>query len=418
MNAFLRYLTGALLGCCLFPGCNSGSAEDGDFVGACPVGLVQRPQVAEPAKVKIFLETSGSMFGFMPSKKATAFQKDVYNIVSAWNDAWPDKLSFYQLAQQGRPAIAWSFTAFRAKMNSGAFQSASSTEIPQMLDTILARRRPNEVAVLVSDLIFSPEAKGNAAPALEQITTDIRSRFYHRDVASILFHLNSVFWGQRVHPAASPYYVWLMGKPDQLGAAAALLRKRYPGIDQANFGVPDVGMKGTVLPGYGADGHATPVICTKDKVYACLSDYDGEPAGFAVALNLSNWPDYMQEPAYLRRHLRVSGDQGQVTLGSVGRLSDETKLPTTDRALAERLGATHVLRLAVRNQFADDMRIHFTLSRTLPAWVSALNADRDDPERKLTFGLGRLTQGLGEAFSDPPTVVLPFTIKISKNSLD
>lgn len=407
MYKLLLYVLLSLLAC----GCSSG--PDISLCQGRPVKSAQ-----SPARVKIFLETSGSMRGFMPPKAGTDFQRDVYNIISAFSDAWPGRLSLFQLTETGRPAVALPLSGFRSQMNSGAFQSSTSTEIPQMLDTILRRRSDREVAVFISDLIFSPESKGNAAPALEQITADIRSRFHDRQAACAIFHFSSYFAGKAAHPVSSPYYFWIMGKPEMVSQVAAVIRQRYPAADQVNFGLQPAGISGSVLPHFHAEGHAVPMLCSRDRRYYCLADYDGEETSFFVGLNLSGLPAYMRDPAFLSANLQVTGEQARIRITAVQPITEATRLSEGDRRLAEQMSATHLVRIRVANVIADDLTIGFRVMNRPAAWAEAVNAPYDDPRRKRTFGFSKLIAGLSQAYNDPAYYTLPFQIILSKNSLD
>ena len=111
---------------------------------------------------------------------------------------------------------------FRNKMNAGAFVSNSSTHIPAMLHNIIENidTAKNEVALLVSDMKYSPMGK-TASPELLQYQEQIRNIIgVHPSVSLSFVCANSEFLNLNgsVAEENSPYYFIIIGKSENVAA--------------------------------------------------------------------------------------------------------------------------------------------------------------------------------------------------------
>ena len=125
-----------------------------------------------PTKVKFYVEVSGSMNGFFRANKTTNFKKDVWQILSYYSAIAPE---ITILTNDGSVGSSYPQSQFQTLMNTGAFVSSASTRVPLMLESIFdnLNTEEGEVAVLISDMKYSPV--GAAAPEvlMSQYSTDI-----------------------------------------------------------------------------------------------------------------------------------------------------------------------------------------------------------------------------------------------------
>jgi hypothetical protein len=129
-------------------------------------------------------------------------------------------------------------------MNTGAFISTASTKVPLMLQTIIDNldTNSNEVAVLVSDMKYSPV--GAAAPEvlLTQYSTDISKILGKFGKAVSLICATSDYLDRegRIICDRSPYYFLLLGNPEQVAPLrneiSTLLLNRGHFIDNIESG--------------------------------------------------------------------------------------------------------------------------------------------------------------------------------------
>ena len=164
------------------------------------------------SRIKFYVEVSGSMNGFFRANKPTMFKKDVWEICSYYE---PIANNISILTNSGSEGATFTINEFQTKMNTGAFVSSASTKVPLMLKSILSTldAENGEVAVLISDMKYSPV--GSAAPnvLITQYSTDI-SRIlgkFGKSVSLVCATSDYLDRTGNVITERSPYYFFIMG---------------------------------------------------------------------------------------------------------------------------------------------------------------------------------------------------------------
>ena len=215
--------------------------------------LVDTPSVfvpQAPNKIKFFVEVSGSMNGFFRANAPTKFKADVWQILSYFS---PLTEGVTVLTNDGNQGRTYPLSQFQTFMNTGAFVSTASTKVPLMLQSIIQGldTEAGEVAVLISDMKYSPV--GAAAPQvlLSQYSTDVSSIFGKFNKALSLVGATSEFLDKNGKPVCitSPYYFLILGNPEQVAemrnGISTLLDNNGNFIDNIesgfNYGAPTYG---------------------------------------------------------------------------------------------------------------------------------------------------------------------------------
>lgn len=366
-------------------------------------------------KVNLFVETSGSMAGFM-SAKGTDFQKEIWSMAEELDSRMKRGFDIFQVRSKSETLQRIDIKDFRRPLNTGGFVSAKSTDIPEMLDSIFSRADNETVSVLVSDLIFSPE-NGNKAQ-FGQITTDIKKRFIGEQRASVLLQLTSDFYNKgRVD--ASPYYIWIVGKAEPVKAVSRIIKAVLEGkVNQVDFGVILPTSNYSILPSLSQVVNAFPVACSKNGGYYTYREYtDEDEAGlnFWIGVDLSGLPGYMQSADYLKKHMAMEASEASakfLQIKTVPELSNNG-----DKAIVSRLGLTHMFQIKI-DQIGGGTELKLNIERAMPAWIDEINLEIEDGKRQKTFGLMRMTSGLQAALGKDKTALAydqPLRIFITKN---
>jgi hypothetical protein len=164
-------------------------------------------------RVKFFVEVSGSMNGFFRANQPTDFKKDVWQILSYFSPLAPEGVTI--LTNNGDEGNTYDLSKFQTMMNTGAFVSSASTKVPLMLQTIVSKLDADhgEVAVLISDMKYSPI--GAAAPKvlLTQYSTDVSKIFGQYEKAISLVCATSNYLDKKGNSVCdvSPYYFLIIG---------------------------------------------------------------------------------------------------------------------------------------------------------------------------------------------------------------
>lgn len=168
-------------------------------------------------KVKFYVEVSGSMNGFYRQNQPTDLKRDVWQIVSYYSQITNGVTILTNDGSQGRTL---NLNEFQTQMNTGAFLSTASTRVPIMIQTIISNLNADsgEVAVLISDMKYSPV--GQAAPQvlLTQYSTDISKIFGQYGHAISLVCATSNYLNSQGNSICdkSPYYYLIIGSENSV----------------------------------------------------------------------------------------------------------------------------------------------------------------------------------------------------------
>ena len=182
--------------------------EDGVYIDS--LGAVFKAVM--PTSLDFYVEVSGSMNGFFRANRATAFKTDVWEIVSNFGNP-----GVYVPSNSGTDATKYTGDQFKQKMNTGGFVSTAETQVPAMLESILSKLdyENGAVAVLISDMKYSPVGNKAMPVLLEQYATDIRNIVgeYPGSSYSLIGAYSEYLDAKgKVLCEKSPYYYLVIGK--------------------------------------------------------------------------------------------------------------------------------------------------------------------------------------------------------------
>ena len=163
-------------------------------------------------KVKFYVEVSGSMNGFFRSGLPTDFKKDVWQILNYYSPIAPEVTI---LTNDGVQGAKYNMSDFQTKMNTGAFVSSASTKVPIMLRSIISDLDADnsQVAVLISDMKYSPVGEKAPKVLLSQYSTDVSTIFGQYGKAISLVCATSNYLDKKGNSICdvSPYYFLIIG---------------------------------------------------------------------------------------------------------------------------------------------------------------------------------------------------------------
>ncbi len=170
-----------------------------------------------PNRIKFYVEVSGSMNGFFRANKTTDFKKDVWQILSYYSALAPE---IRILTNDGSMGTSYPQSQFQTMMNTGAFVSSASTRVPTMLESIFSdlKTEEGEVAVLISDMKYSPVGLKAPDVLMSQYSTDISEKLGKQKKAVSLVGATSNYLDKAGNTVTeqSPYYFFIIGEGDQV----------------------------------------------------------------------------------------------------------------------------------------------------------------------------------------------------------
>lgn len=171
--------------------------------------------ITAPESVKFFVEVSGSMNGFFRANKPTQFKTDLWRILSHYS---PVASEIGILSNDATLGAKYEQSQFKTLMNTGKFVSSASTKVPEMIQTVIKELNIDrgEVAVLVSDMKYSPVGSKAPEVLMAQYSTDISMLLNSFKGAISLVCATSDYLDKKGNSQCeeSPYYYLIMGRDE------------------------------------------------------------------------------------------------------------------------------------------------------------------------------------------------------------
>lgn len=186
--------------------------------------------------VNVYLENSGSMFGYVNG--LTEFEESVYSYLSDICLSGIDSLNLYYInnriiPQQSNLGHSARIKDFIEKLSPNHFVSAGGslgvTDIAEMMTSILDKTYDETVSIFISDCIFSPGSGVNASEYLVNQQIGIKVAFAdklkdYNDLCVKAYRLNGKFKGRyynRLNQPTNineirPFYLLLIGSEEMV----------------------------------------------------------------------------------------------------------------------------------------------------------------------------------------------------------
>lgn len=310
----------------------------------------------EPKRIKFYVEVSGSMNGFFRANRPTAFKRDLWKIMTYCSAIAP---TVSILTNDGVSGAEMPQGQFQSYMNTGAFISAASTKVPVMLRNVISAldTSAGEVAVLVSDMKYSPV--GAAAPdvLLTQYSADINRILGTAGKAVCLVCATSDYQdngGNDIAASLSPYYYLIIGNAMQVAGVrntiSSLLQENGSFIDNIESGF-DYGS-----PSYSFGIPRNCYQLDEEPTFTGCPDDQNVPCTIKLKVALQNYRWLLSDSTEFRKAFKAKALYGsKVTVEAV---SIETH-NITDNVL--RRTSTATVELTVSNMPLDSEVIEWTL---------------------------------------------------------
>lgn len=309
----------------------------------------------DPSRVKFYVEVSGSMNGFFRRNMPTDFKIDLWDIVSYYAPIAPDITILTNTGSQG---ATLSQKEFQSKMNAGQFVSSASTRVPDMVETIMGNLDTDngELAVLVSDMKYSPV--GQAAPEvlLGQYTVNIRNIFAKYNKAVSLVCAVSTFYDKNGNVVASrsPYYYLIIGREEHVvkmrNSISTILERKTHFVDNIDNGL-DYG-----APKYSFTYYDNCVELNGVDPTFVAYDEDAGPAKLKLKIDLSDYRWRIADESFIRDGFKIKSKYGStIQVGDIKIKAENI----TDKKLERKASST--IELLITNMSLDMDVLEWTM---------------------------------------------------------
>lgn len=372
--------------------------------------------------VNVYIENSASMDGYV--KSGTEFEESLYSYLNEIKRAvFCENLSLNYINSKilPQPDNVRDFiydlepSSFRAKGG-----NRSTTDISDLFQKIMEEQGEDDIAILVSDFVFSPGHQDAAVfLGLQQIaiTDHFANRLkIHPDYSAVLYRLVSKFEGKYYNKndrpvqiaADRPFFIWLLGNRDQLHRLTSMIKKdnvKGRGVDHEY----SLSKMSSVIP-YGIlpmprIGSFQMVPGVKNAVSKAKLDRKATGSKFVISFGV-DYSGFLLEDSYLTDpdNYEVSNKAYSIEVG---------------RNTSPASSYTHVIKLMLdpSQPVISRGNIKVSLLRKSAPWVEEftdtigedINADG---AMEKTFGLKTLVDGVFDAYKDDSKYA-SFTININ-----
>jgi hypothetical protein len=434
MRKILIFTVSALLLC----SCNNRHDGNGNKSETTDTATVTDTVVAEVVKpiVNVYIENSGSMDGYV--KGVTEFENAVYNYLSnIMISGVSDSLNLFYIN-----SIIIKYGSdiedFIQKLEPTTFKqrggNRGTSDIANVLGTVLNETGKNQISILVTDGIFSPGRGEDAEQYLVNQQIGIKRRFAeylgkNKNAAVIVYQLSSNFNGTYYNKVDAkiqinkqrPYYICVIGNQDILNDFNKHIELKADKIEgfenkytllsekskDLYFSVLQSTLnKGRFKPNRDKLTNSNERISNEKYIHG-IKDIDLQGSGggcsrkqeenlqFAVAVDFSNVQaenDYLTNPA----NYTVTSKNFIITQVLP---IDSVKVSAGDKNRISSSKPTHIIVLQAKTKLVND--VSFVLSKQMPQWIAESSTEDDTSQDKTagkTFGLNYWVTGISEAY--------------------
>ena len=389
-----------------------------------------------PFNINFYLENSASMDGYVNG--VTEFETAIYNLLADLKISGAiDSLNLNYINKsipfQKKNALRLDIQDFIEKLEPSTFKQKggdiSSSDIKNIIDTVLNVVDEKNAAILVSDFIFSPGGAANAIDYLNNQSIGLKVNFSEKldnfDLVTVVLKLESNFDGiyytmddtPLQFKGRRPYYIWFLGSSSQIetliskeifsgikgGYIERISFKKNQSERQPYFRIrtnPKIGnFDNSGIP----NGILSNARVSNNTQNAGLF-------GFEIAVDFSkvfHGNDYVKDYS----NYNLSNDRYKIEVKEL------TELEKSTQSLSN---FTHILKL--QTDKLEEETLNIQLVSKFPSWVidSSLDDDSkyvtDISQLSGTFGFRYLIEGVYDAYhrTSSSNVISSISINIKK----
>lgn len=393
----------------------------------------------EPVSVKLYLETSVSMKGYVNYNKAGDYKlMDAlpYFITDMQANDLPVEL--YTITDAPK-RYDKSVGEFYDDLRTGGIFTGKSSMLHNIFERLIGDVDSASVNILVSDCILDLGSENNMSER-SQMTLEIY-RHLNPNISAACFKFLSDFNGDCYYdrentgglhsggvkkPYAGkilhkrPYYIWMFGDGkliEKIHEDGSL--KGYESVHFYNIDFDDTPVK---LLSHPRKGHVE--ISTDKKEFTIEGASTNEPVEITVGLNLKAWPKTYQDIGYLRKNISIKPDYAGTNCNVNVCDVEEIKKDKRDYAKIERVvvkeGLTHFVILSFSDSDMSNDSFQLIFSKEKPDWLteSHLDDDLNQPEASIegkTFSFGQLIDAFDRRYKNEELLRVNFELMTNKH---
>lgn len=391
-------------------------AQDGKLVHQ-----YEHPQSSAPSSVQFYIEASGSMNGFFRRNQPTQFKSDVWAVVSDFPGVI-DSLLLFQNMNADPSSI--NINSFKNQMNTGELVSSLSTEVPTMIKKIITDLDSSkcEVAVLISDMKYSPSGVGGPKVLLQEYRTEIRNVFKDKKYSINLIGAKSTFYNahDKIDTDESPYYFLVIGKQSGVSSVSDKVIKSLEHgktfLGNMNFNSDYKTPNYSALPFKDVKNMINKFYSDAYYTFTYYSEDDG--ATFWVAMNIKHLPYQERKAETIKQMIQAKSAYG----ARIEVLDIQNKLDIgnlQDQRIAAKVDADLFIKIKVSQlPFSSDVVELIIKDKDVDqTWITPFFGAVKESDNSKSYSIEEFIKGLELGTTKYPYQKSPLYILISKKSI-
>ena len=380
---------------------------------------------SKPAVIKIFIENSGSMNGYINSTSEfqSAIQKMVillkhYYGQSSIQLSYVNRGVYGQTLPSGKPVEDFAVDMLQKTKFAGTGSGHhGDTNLNDIIGLVLEQTEEDGISILISDYIYSVGNDQVAPVALSSCENKTMGHFLEKTkilptLTTLIIQLRSSFNGRYwdyAHPNSNPhnlnctrpYYMCVIGS----AASVADFNNNISIDEMSGFNnkllLSSVSLKNTRYAVLGATERKGRFVKRgSNSIDNVTLTNHGNEFQFSIGVDLSKFPLNENEKEDLNNY---SISHGNYQIVDVKPIDVDYINNPNDKALIKSKGFTHMIVVKSTGLPINDCTLNIKME--MPKWVSTDSSiddrriDTDESEQLKTFGIEYFIRGIFEAYS-------------------
>ncbi len=369
--------------------CGGDGGNKGQVGGYTVTDANSTPQLISDIDVNLYIENSGSMFGYL---SGNSFRDNINYFMNGFcqqNLCVDTNIHCFYINRKVcyMPNVQVSNFVTNLKSNVTKCGNQGSTDIALIFDTIFARTDNKTLSVLVSDMILSPDGS-NAANYLTDMNIKIMQKIKSKskDFATIIFHCEAPFKGtyydcdnhaQQINHNR-PYYICVIGNNSLVKKFLSEM-PNFPHFSKLNYSV-FFSYDSNYAGKYFLITHNTGKRTSSNSVEKAKLDGNSQKFTMQLGVDFSN---LLVDDSYLTNVNNYQLSNPNYKLTSIQRKSTGN--------------STHVLCLETTNPVHQTALTISLKNQAIPVWISNLNnedCNRIFNDLDKTYGIEKIIDGI------------------------
>ncbi|MBN1330955.1 MAG: hypothetical protein JXA54_15900 [Candidatus Heimdallarchaeota archaeon] len=383
-------------------GCNNERKKDKIITAPVIPAIKSIVSNLDKPTVNVYVENSGSMDGYV--RGVTDFEQIVYNyLTDIIISDYTDSLNLFYINSDIIPQGS-DISDFIERLEPSTFRirggNRGISDISNVLKTILSETQENEIAILVTDGIFSPGKDRDAAQYLTNQQIGIKRTFAdylesYPNTSVLIYHLTSQFEGyfynredSRVYiNSLRPFFIWVIGNNEQLDNLCSKVPvSKFKGGGVKNIFTSSRGNKNkNYAIKLGSGRFDLDKTSPKTTIMHWKKDSKGKQNSARISVD-ANLSGFLLDDNYLKDINNYE-------------INNKDLLVTINKAVSNPFGYTHTFNLS--SEIIKKGTTTINLKAKIPKWVEEVNDD--DGTTQIvgkTYGIKYQIQGVYEAFTN------------------